>query len=159
MGEEVVDEATGVKEIEGDLWDYQGKGDWVAVTTNGIVNKAGRCVMGRGVAQEATVIFPWLSSDLGYRIKRGGGNVVHAFPAIKLFSFPVKTHWRDDADLNLIERSAKQLREQVDDRGIKRVYLVQPGTGNGRRKWSEVKPLIEPFFDDRFVVVERRHES
>ncbi len=38
---------------------------------------------------------------------------------------------------------------------LDKVYLVRPGCGNGQLKWEDVKPLIAPILDDRFIVVER----
>ncbi len=145
-------------EAEGDLWDFHTIGAWVAITTNGAVRKDGCCVMGRGVAKEAARRFPWLPTQLGERII-AAGNHVHRFSHVRLFTFPVKHHWHEPADPDLIEQSARELASFVQDPGIlapvKRVYLVRPGCGNGRLKWEDVKPLIAPLLDDRFIVVER----
>jgi hypothetical protein len=46
-----------VKEIVGNIWDYYDKGHWIVITTNGIVNKNGEAIMGRGVALEAAKKF------------------------------------------------------------------------------------------------------
>lgn len=75
------------------------------------------------------------------------------------FSFPVKHNWYEHADLKLIERSAKELVDTIDDIFLDpddrppTIYLPRPGCGNGRLKWEDVKPVIEPYLDDRFVVV------
>lgn len=142
----------------GDLWDFHAIGAWVAITTNGIVRQDGTAVMGRGVAYEAAQRYPWLARSFGLRL-RDGGNHVHAFWDIRLFTFPVKAHWRDRADLGLIEQSASELVDFVADlerfRGPQRVYLVRPGCGNGGLRWAEVQPRLAPILDDRFIVVER----
>lgn len=80
-----------------------------------------------------------------------------------LVSFPVKPAlgpsgepgWKAPADLGIIERSARQLVTAADNSALNwnTVLLPQPGTGNGRLKWEDVKPVIEPILDDRFVVV------
>ena len=141
-----------------DLWDLHGIGAWVAITTNGFVKKNGEAVMGRGVAREAAQCFEWLQAQLGDRI-RDAGNHVHKFSTIRLFTFPVKHHWHDPADPDLIVRSAKELAAWIRDPGAgpstPRVYLVRPGCGNGQLRWEDVKPLIAPIFDDRVVIVER----
>ena len=36
-------------EISGDLWEPHDRGNWVAITTNPIINAKGNLVMGRGV--------------------------------------------------------------------------------------------------------------
>ena len=38
---------------------------------------------------------------------------------------------------------------------LDKVYMARPGCGNGQLKWEDVKPLIAPILDDRFIVVER----
>ncbi len=148
-----------MREVEGDLWDFHGIGAWVAITTNGAVRKDGGCVMGRGVAKEAAQRFPWLPTQLGERI-RDAGNRVHRFSPIRLFTFPVKHHWREPADLVLIEQSARELLGFIEDPGIapavQRIYMVRPGCGNGQLQWEAVKPRIASILDDRFIIVERR---
>lgn len=69
-------------------------------------------------------------------------------------SFPVKHHWREQADLDLIERSAHQLVELAGKFGYNALF-PRPGCGNGARSWPrDVKPLLEKFlFDERFVVI------
>jgi hypothetical protein len=145
-------------EAEGDLWDFHAIGAWVAITTNGFVKKNGEAVMGRGVAKEAAQRFPWLPAQLGERTL-SAGNHVQIFSHIRLFTFPVKHHWHEPADPDLIVQSARELRGFLDDPGVlrlpKRVYLVRPGCGNGQLRWEDVRPLIAPILDDRFIVVER----
>ena len=148
-----------MREMPGDLWEAHALGHWVAITTNGAVRKDGACVMGRGVAKEAAQRLPWLPAQLGERII-AAGNHVHCFSHARLFTFPVKHHWRDAADPALIARSAGELRDFVADlkplgRAPHLVCLVRPGCGNGRLTWEVVKPLIAPILDDRFIVMER----
>lgn len=69
-------------------------------------------------------------------------------------AFPVKHHWKDRADLLLIQKSAEQLVELTNSEGWKKVALVRPGCGNGQLEWDVVRPLIEPILDNRFVVVQ-----
>ena len=128
---------------------------WVVITTNGIVRKDGACVMGRGVALQAAQRFPDLPFVLGAAIEVDG-NHVHAFRDFRVFSFPVKQHWIEPADPDLIQQSARQLWYAFWKMHLDKVYLVRPGCGNGQLKWEDVKPLIAPILDDRFIVVERR---
>lgn len=148
-----------VREIQGDLWEAHALGHWIAITTNGVVRKDGSCVMGRGVAREAAQRFPWLPKHLGDRI-RDAGNHVHAFSGAKVFSFPVKHRWHEPADPALIVRSAGELRDFVADlqvfkKPLDLVCLVRPGCGNGRLAWTDVKPLLAPILDDRFVIMNK----
>jgi hypothetical protein len=144
-----------VIEMAGDLWEAHDLGHWVAITTNPIINARGACVMGRGVALEAARKFPRLPFELATEIQRHG-NHVHPFPKYRILSFPVKYHWRDQADMLLIHRSAIEISS---DRlmGIVRhpIYMVRPGCGNGRLRWQDVRHALSEILDDRFIVVER----
>jgi len=95
-------------EAPSDLWDHHAAGQWVVITTNGIVRKDGACLMGRGVALQAAQRFPDLPFVLGAAIEVDG-NHVHAFRDFRVFSFPVKRPWTEPADPNLIQQSARQL--------------------------------------------------
>jgi len=70
-----------------------------------------------------------------------------------LVSMPVKHHWRDRADPELIVTSAKQLVQMADKFEWHSIVVPRPGCGNGGLTWNDVRPLLEPIFDDRFTVV------
>lgn len=144
-----------MREIVGNVWDYHDAGHWVVITTNGTITydhwEQPCCVMGAGVAKQAKERFPGLPSTLG-RLILATGNVVYKLPQYRIYTFPVKTNWWKQADVNLIVRSCKQLVKLVPENGV--VYMVRPGCGAGGLHWGEVKPIIEPLLDDRFVVVE-----
>lgn len=146
-------------EIAGDLWEAHALGHWVTITTNGVVTREGRCVMGRGVAKQAAMKFPTLALALGDEITEYG-NIVHFFPAFRIIAFPVKHHWRDTADPKLIVKSAKGLVDRLarlvdPERTIKAIYMVRPGCGNGGLTWNQVRPILAPILDDRFIVVDK----
>ena len=139
-----------MKEILGNIWDCRREG-WVAVTTNGVVKRDGSCVMGRGVALQAKQRFPRLPYELG-RLIQQLGNRVFAFPKYQLYSLPVKYHWREKADLDLIVFGCHRLAAIVPPE--RTVYMVRPGCGAGGLSWEVVRVVIAPILDDRFVVVE-----
>jgi hypothetical protein len=146
-----------MQEIFEDIWKQHKQGRWVVITTNGDIKNDGTCVMGRGVAKQAADRFPELPYELGKRIV-SAGNVVNVFEDLKIITLPVKHHWKDKADLNLIEKSLQQLVAWADKPPRKhgKFYMVRPGCSNGKRDWeSEVKPLCEKYLDNRFVIVER----
>lgn len=142
-----------MKEIKGNIWDYYGKGHWIVITTNGTVKRNGEAVMGRGVALQAKQRFPDLPKRLGDCIRGPIGNHVTLQPTCGIFTFPVKHDWREKADLELIERGCKELLG-VADVFKPPFYMVRPGCGNGGLDWKDVKPILEKYLDDRFVVVE-----
>jgi len=151
-----------MKELVGDIWDYHRKGHWIVITTNGTLNTKGEAVMGKGIALQAKQKFPGLPSELGKQIKGCGlpygeytqGNNLKVFHQYKVITFPVKHNWWEKADLLLIEESSRQLQTACHgNQDVK--YLVRPGCGNGQLDWKDVKPILEKYLDDRFVVVER----
>lgn len=138
-------------EVTGNLWHYHNHGRWVVITTNGDVNRNGQAIMGRGVALQAKTKFPDLPLELAYHLK-ANGNVLAGFNKYRIISFPVKHHWNARADIDLIRKSAEALaRAWVSEDTL---YLPRPGCGNGQLAWTDVKPVLAPLLDNRFVVVE-----
>lgn len=161
-----------MKEAFGNIWQHQDEYDAVVITTNGFVKKNGEAVMGRGIALEAVEAYPEFPARLGSILKQYG-NIVWLFNFDQwsssreadyedlIFTFPVKPEygpngemgWKVKADLKLIIRSAKQLVKFVDEFSMKKILMPRPGCGNGGLKWEDVKPVIEPYLDDRFTVM------
>ena len=134
-----------MQEIEGNLWDLEA--DWRCITTNGAVRKDGALVMGRGCAKQAATTYPGINLYLGKRIAEEG-NRVHAVTRHNLITFPVKHHWSDKADLELIKTSMKELIGYHEKHNLGRVLVPRPGCGNGNRDWeTEVKPVLEPLLE------------
>lgn len=146
-------------EREMDIWDAPPDA-WIGITTNGTVRADGRLVMGRGVAREARDRFPGIDRVFGEWVSlQNTPCFVLGFPPANgrnLFSFPVKHHWSELADLALIHRSAYKLYDvttQDSWRG-KQYYLPRPGCGNGRLRWEDVHLVIE-FLPDNVIVVNK----
>jgi hypothetical protein len=152
-----------MREATGNLWDLVGPRDGLVITTNGDVNKDGRAVMGRGIALEARAKFKGIDRMLAAQIARYGNHVwsLARSQAVDytLFFFPVKHHWYDEADPELIIRSAYEIVDLVErerrmvPNEMETVWMPRPGCGNGRLDWADVKPMLEPILDDRFVAV------
>ena len=144
-------------EVTGDLWTYPA--DVRVITTNGSIRKDGACVMGRGCAAEAKTRHPGVPHLLGRLILEHGNHVHLVFRNVPyvLVSFPVKYQWFEQADRELIVRSAQELvvlandQQGIDD--YTRVVLPRPGCGNGHLRWEDVKPMIADILDDRFHVI------
>jgi len=117
--------------------------------------------MGKGLALQAKEKFPELPLELGTRITHYG-NKVFVFMLYRLIMFPVKSVWYENAKLELIEKSCKELKEifryNLSDLPVP-VYLPKVGCGNGGLNWNEVKPILEKILDDRFIVCDLNGEK
>ena len=143
-------------EIKGNLWDYINSAI-ICITTNGYVKKNGECVMGKGCALECKQRFPDIPFKLGNLIKTYGNKVFYLDNHI--VSFPVKHNWFEKADLILIEKSCKELVELINlNENVKKVILPRPGVGNGKLSYSDVKPILEKYLDDRFYIISKEDE-
>jgi hypothetical protein len=134
-------------EVKGNLWTYPA--DWRVITTNGTIKTNGECVMGRGCAKEAAKMYPKFPTWLGERILRHG-NHVHKFTPQRLFTFPVKHHWYERANLDLIERSVGEFMAQLEQ--DKTYVMPRPGCGNGGRTWKEIQPFLYNLPDNVHVI-------
>ncbi|RTL07642.1 hypothetical protein EKK58_00275 [Candidatus Dependentiae bacterium] len=147
---------------QGNLWEYHGRGHWVCVTTNGIVNADGLLIMGRGVALEAVERFPGLRRTLGQKVRQHG-NVPILCPQERVISFPTKHHWRDPSDLTLIRASTESLklcwpivRDISTMAGVQPLPICLPkvGCGNGGLDWNtQVLPILNGLLDDNYIAI------
>lgn len=141
---------------------FEEPADAICITTNGFVKNNGKLVMGAGCAGEAQSRYPDLPAEWGERVKRNGLKVFSdwvEYPLRRLIFFPVKYAWYEDADLDLIRKSATELMRIIKILDLEVVLLPRPGCGNGHLKWEDVKPVIEPILDDRVVVVHNKFEG
>ena len=138
----------------------------VVLTTNGYVKANGACVMGRGVALEARERFPGIDKEIGAFIQASGNHVcvVRGRASYFIITMPVKPAvgpngepgWKAMADINLIIESAIELRAAADEHDLRKTILIpRPGCGNGGLDWRDVRPVIAPILDDRFVAMHR----
>ena len=133
----------------------------VGITTNGITDKNGNAVMGRGIALQAKNLFH-CEAKLGQYLKTYGnrcfnlGQYKRGNEIFTLFSFPTKHHWKEDSDITLICKSAEQIMQMCDKFGITKCYLPPVGCGNGNLNWkTTVEPWLSMILDDRFIIVRR----
>ena len=147
----------------GDLFAPTSDVDAILIPTNGYIRKDGACVMGRGVAKWSTELWPGIQYELGREIELCG-NVVNyleerEFPnkqICRVYSFPVKHNWWEDADINLITRSAKQVVQRANNAKWGEIWLPAVGCGNGKLSWPDVvKPVLSEILDDKFIVIFR----
>lgn len=156
-------------QVRGDLFEVEC--DLRVLTTNGIVRNDGACVMGRGCAYQAKAKFPGIEYRLGTllgehgnRVMRlgvyggefggeVGGGIGGEIGGTMIASFPVKHHWREEADPVLIRRSCEQLVGLSDKFGYRNVVLPRPGCGNGRLSYEDIRPVLAQILDERFSVI------
>jgi hypothetical protein len=137
-------------EVVGDIWEYAGTAV-IAITTNGSQTKDGRAVIGRGVARQAAVRYPWLAEKLGSLLAEKGNHVFDL--GCGIVSFPVEETAWSQPDLRIIARSAEELRALADCRGWEQVVVPRPGCGGGGLLWRDVSPLLACCFDERFTII------
>ena len=150
-------------EQTGNLFDYES----IVIPVNGCLKADGTLVMGAGVALEAAKRFPLLPFMLGCYVKQDGNHVYVNYvcepeddPYYLLISFPTKHHWKNPSDLALIERSAKELAKLIDNDSVNPpVYLPRVGAGLGKLDWGSIKPILDKYLDDRFIVLTQNKET
>jgi hypothetical protein len=134
----------------------------VCITTNGITDKYGNAVMGKGIALQAKNLFH-CEKLLGSYLKQYGnrcfnlGQYKRDNEIFNLFSFPTKHHWKDISDITLICTSAEQIIQMCDKFNITKCYLPLVGCGAGGLNWEvTVEPWLSNILDDRFIIVNNR---
>lgn len=169
-----------MREMKTDLFSLIGVVDAICITTNGFVKSNGRCVMGKGCAKQALMMYPNIDLIMGDMI-RDKGNIPYMLIQDRgtiVCSFPVKpisvinngsnvvSHmrskfnigdavpgWAAVADLDIIVQSAWYLSNLTTAMGWNQVAIPRPGCGAGELKWSTVKPALDNYLDDRFISI------
>ena len=137
-----------MKEQTGDMFDeYLSPEILYVITTNGYVKNDGRAVMGRGTAYEATQLQKGIDRILGDYIL-AWGNRPFLLPG-NMASLPVKHHWKEKADVELISLSLGRLFDLWNSIGRPKLYLPRPGCGNGQLSWYHVRSLVESRFSGK----------
>lgn len=131
------------------------------VTTNGNIRKNGNAVCGKGQALEAKKLFPDLEEKLGLYLRKYGnrafymGTYLLRSHPMSLITFPTKHRYQNGSDLDLIIKSAHQLKKIAGKFSLSKIYLPPVGCGLGALDYNkQVRPVIQSILDDdRFVVV------
>lgn len=135
------------------------------VTTNGIVKKDRRLVMGAGIAKYCRDNYEGIDKYLGTIVTSYGNHVYAAgthydknrhtaIQNVTVISFPTKHHFKDPSNIGLIRRSCQELKQIADNLGLQKIYLPAPGCGLGGLDYkTEVRPVLqEELKDDRFIL-------
>jgi hypothetical protein len=153
----------------GDIWTYHAEGRWIIITTNIGWKKDGCNPMGAGTARQAADKYSELPAWYGEKCRKFRENTaVTPYRPGRLLLFPTKPldsgqpwlSWQQNADLNLIRRSAKQLAVCVRllrERGsfLSKIGVPLVGCQNGNLRRAAVLPILQEYLDDHFVLLER----
>lgn len=123
------------QEKAGNLWTE--KADVRCIPTTGATNDEGEAVMDSGLALEAARRYRGLELDLGRLLSSRGTHVYEVRPG--LVSFPVQQYSWGGPNLQVIQRSAKELAALV---GERRTVLPRPGCGPGQLSWEDVAKAL-----------------
>ena len=139
----------------GNMWRSFTRTDGFCITTNSYIRNDGELVMGAGIALQAKKIFDGLPLALGRKIEKKCGHlgIYGTLPSNrkeidKMVAFQVKTHFKNRADLGLIEKSTNQLSKIATKYPNKRLDLNFPGIGNGGRDVEKVMPIVKQLPDN-----------
>ena len=171
-----------MKERKTDLFEtiYEDGVDAICITTNGQYTIQGPACMGGGCAGVCARRWPETANRLGMLLRQFKQNLPFVIGALDengelltltkdtikerqfkclIFSFPTIHNIINGSNLQLIKQSATLIKDYVEQFGLKNVMVPRPGVGIGGLSWAEVKPAIEPIFDDRFTIVSFEHEE
>lgn len=131
---------------KGNMWLADPEPDVWLVTTNSVLTKAGRLVMGGGAALQATEHFPGCNRWFGAMIREtcgsGGFYGILIHPDHPLGAFQTKRHWKHNSSVSLIYDSAVALTEWLARDKTLRVSLNFPGIGLGGLRKEDVLPIV-----------------
>lgn len=136
------------KIVREELWKHPGHPGMIIVTTNAIVKANGALVMGRGAARQARDRIPEIDLECGTAARqaahRYGFHVVRPPTGGKVgFGiFQVKYHYKELANLELIELAVKKLTNYANEFPDVAIRMNYPGIGHGGLTRQEVEPLL-----------------
>lgn len=160
-----------MKEIKASIWDKQWDSYWRVIPINCQIKTNGCLVMGGGknsVAQQAAERYPKLPKEFAKLVLDQQRRQQPIFPFLRwlgdenvnLIGFPTKRHWKEPADLVLIEEGlvllTKLMPYLMSNGRREKVVSSRLGCGLGGLNWDrEIKPLTEKYFgdDDNFIIV------
>lgn len=139
-----------MKIIVGDLWNHPKACKIIPVNLS--TNHAGHAILGKGVAKQAAMKYPSLPSLYGTYLKSRQPNqsAVMFDETAELLLVPVKRHWSDKAQLDLIETS---LLEVINMGAFGNIYTPLLGCGFGELEILPVLTLMAKLLDNRFTLV------
>ena len=161
-----------MREKVGNIWKLAGAFDWVVIPTSIAFKADGTAVMGAGLAKQAVERWPDLAVDYGEQLfvhKAATPVLAHrprGFNPRNLILFPTKPFnpqaphlgWRSPSDLELVQRSLRQLHDLIPTLSGGNIYIPDVGCGHGGLPLAIVRSKIAEQFKavDRVVHVRSR---
>ena len=114
------------------------------------VNTVG--VMGKGIALMFKEVFPdnfraYAAACKVGKVRTGRVFVTERQDLVNgprwIVNFPTKQHWRSPSRIEWVRDGLADLRQFVNDTGVRSIALPPLGSGNGGLDWDEVRPMIE----------------
>lgn len=130
----------------GDMWSEYNEVDYFIITTNSTIKSFNDAlVMGAGIAKQVRDSWPHIDVRMGKAIlkvceSRGTYGLILGN---KIGLFQVKYHYKDWAQLPLIQKSTDMLIQHAIHNPTKMYALNYPGIGNGKLSIDQVKPIID----------------
>lgn len=134
--------------VREELWKHPGFPGMIVVTTNATIKKNNALVMGRGAALQARDRIVCIDQECGLAIHQASafyGFLVVRQPTedrVGFGIFQVKDHFRDQADLELIEAAVLALSEYAVSHPDVAIRMNYPGIGCGGLLPAKVAPLL-----------------
>ena len=121
--------------------------DYRCIPISGARTGDGAAIMDSGVALEAKKRFRDIEYDLG-RLLASRGNHVHELRP-GLLSFPIKQYQWSSVSLEIVQRSANELRGLVGDA---KTLLPRPAHGEANVPWEQVAKVLSCLPDNVLVI-------
>lgn len=133
------------------------KGNLIESDAEALVNTVNTVgVMGKGVALQFKKAFPENFKKYEQAVKNNEVQIGKIFVSETgkftnpkyIINFPTKKHWRYPSKIEWVKEGLKDLRNFLVHNKIRSIAIPPLGCGNGKLKWSDVKPLIINFLGD-----------
>ncbi len=138
-----------MKLVKGQL--FESDANIIMVTGNSYLRQDGAVVMGRGAAKQLRDSVPGIDQAFGLAIKSKPNpyGIVSAVMGGRMYGlFQVKHHFKDDAQLDLIQHSVTLLAAYATKYPNVTIAMNFPGIGWGRLSYESVLPLLQSLPDN-----------
>jgi O-acetyl-ADP-ribose deacetylase (regulator of RNase III) len=117
-----------------------------------------REVMGKGLAAEFKLRFPFMYLDYVYRCRQGlvqiGKPYLFVGPSAPLIiNFPTKDHWWHASKIEDIILGLEYLTEHIGKWGVTSLAVPALGCGEGKLDWNLVAPILTLFLSQLQIPV------